>query len=202
MDQPTRKTFLTRLTLLAKVQDQRDDVAWQEFFRNYEKYIGAIIIRMGINEADKGDVMQEIFLKLWKVLPTIELEKVGRFRSLLGTIVRNCTYDHIRKQTGRRGNRKEQMEKYKLQFPDTSTPDINQIEEEEWNKYVFKEALERVSSVFSETAIEVFKTGLEGRNIQEAMEKHGLSRTTAYAMRARVKQQLIQEVRSINEYLG
>ena len=68
MDQPTRQTYLTRITLLQKIQRRHDEHAWKEFFSIYRNFVYSVISRMNVPEDDVNDLTQEVFLKLWKRL--------------------------------------------------------------------------------------------------------------------------------------
>ena len=86
------------MTLLQKMQKQYDEAAWQEFVDAYSGYIYTIINSMNIGAADADDLRQQIFLKLWKKLPEIDLDEMFRFRSYLTVVVRNCVKDFYRKK--------------------------------------------------------------------------------------------------------
>ena len=69
--------YLTRYTLLHRIQSQVDEVAWKDFTDQYRLYIYAIINRMNIKATDADDLYQKILLKLWK--------KMGRWNTLLSS---------------------------------------------------------------------------------------------------------------------
>lgn len=198
----TSQTYSTRLTLLGKVKDQYDERSWNEFVETYRRYIDAIICRMGISPSDSADVLQEVLLKLWKVIPSLELEKIKRFRSFLVSVTRNTVYDFVRKQAGRRGNRQEQFRQYQDGLDKMSYAEIEDIAELEWKKYVYNTALERVSSKLSAKAIAVFTASLEGRGIPDISKEMGIGVSTAFALKSRVKESLLEEVQAMNEFLG
>ena len=61
--------YLTRQTLLLKLQNQHDEHAWEDFFETYHKYIRAILWNMNVRESDSNDILQTVMLKiliLWR----------------------------------------------------------------------------------------------------------------------------------------
>ena len=55
--------YLTRYTLLHRIQSQVDEVAWKDFTDQYRLYIYAIINRMNIKTSDADDLYQKNFIK-------------------------------------------------------------------------------------------------------------------------------------------
>src|SRR5262249_45438338 len=51
----------TRLTLIAKLHDRADAAAWHEFVALYEPLIRRLARRKGLQDADAGDLCQEVF---------------------------------------------------------------------------------------------------------------------------------------------
>ena len=83
-------TLNTRLTLIARVRDPRDDEAWSEFVTLYTPIIFGFLKKRGLNSADAEDVTQEAFRALSQALPTFQLDKsIGTFRNWLFTVTRS-----------------------------------------------------------------------------------------------------------------
>jgi len=82
--------FDTRLTLIARVRDPRDDKAWAEFVTLYTPIIFGFLRKRGLSSTDAEDVTQEIFRSLSQALPGFELNKsIGTFRNWLFTVSRS-----------------------------------------------------------------------------------------------------------------
>ena len=54
--------FHTRMTLLGRLRNQHDETAWQEFVFFYEKYIRAILKRLGVPSQELEDQSQKVLL--------------------------------------------------------------------------------------------------------------------------------------------
>lgn len=202
MNEETRATYRTRMTLLQKMQKQYDENAWQEFVDTYSGYIYTIINSMNIGAADADDLRQQIFIKLWKKIPEIDLVKMSRFRSYLTVVVRNCVKDFFRKKQ-RESNRTDTLVQSDSELTEsTRLPDIDQIIETEWNNYIAALAFKNIAEYLSADAIRLFNETLKGRDIKEVAGEMNLPLSTAYRLKNRVKESLLTEVEALNDYLG
>lgn len=202
MDAQTRATYRTRMTLLQKMQKQVDEAAWQEFVDSYSGYIYTIINSMNIRASDADDLRQQIFLKLWKKLPEVELDKMTRFRSYLAVVVRNCVKDFFRKSQ-REMNRTDKLIREGSELVETtSLPDIDEVIEREWSNYIAALAFKNIREYFSEDAIRLFNETLAGRDIKEVAAEMDIPLSTAYRLKSRVKEGLMAEIKALDEYLG
>jgi DNA-directed RNA polymerase specialized sigma24 family protein len=74
----------TRSTLLARARDPADAEAWGEFVVLYEPLLTSYLRHRGLGAEDQRDVVQEVFARLVKSLPNLELDRRrGRFRTWL-----------------------------------------------------------------------------------------------------------------------
>ncbi len=202
MDPKTHHTYSTRMTLLQKMQRQDDEMAWDEFVSIYSDYIYVIIRKMNVSVADTGDIQQQVFLKLWKQVPNLDLDNMKRFRGYVATTAKNCTYDFFRREARRGGNKKVEYEEQLHAIEDLPQTDVEQIAEREWNNYVYAMAFKNIAGKFSQEAIAIFKGSLEGKDLRELAEKNGVPSSTAYRLKNRVKESLLAEIKALTEYLG
>ena len=193
--------YMTRDTLLHRVQEQFDEMAWHDFIAQYQGYIYTIINRMNIRATDVDDLYQKILIKLWKKMPELDLEKMNRFRSYLAAVVRNCVHDYFR--TMMRENRREEafIEHESSMGARVSQPDIDRVIKLEWHNHVAAEAFKNISIYFSEQAIDVFKRSLT-EDIKEIAADFDIPLSTAYRLRSRVKASLLKEISALNTYLS
>ena len=88
----------TRLTLIARVRDPRDDSAWREFVTLYTPIIFSFLRKRGLTATDSEDVTQDVFRALSQALPTFQLDKaIGTFRNWLFTVTRSKLNTHLSK---------------------------------------------------------------------------------------------------------
>lgn len=190
------------MTLLQKMQKQYDETAWQEFVDSYSAYIYTIINSMNIAASDADDLRQQIFLKLWKKLPEVDLHKMTRFRSYLAVVVRNCVKDFLRKKQ-RDANRSDRLADSDSELTESiSLPDIDGIIEREWSNYVAALAFENITPYFSQEAIALFNESLKGRDLKVVAAELDIPLSTAYRLKSRIKDSLMDEIAALNDYLG
>ena len=87
----------TRPTLLERLRDGSDLIAWQEFFDRYWSLIFTFARRRGCSEHTAEEVVQDVMLRVFeqKDLFRYDPEK-GRFRSWLGRLVQTKVVDFRR----------------------------------------------------------------------------------------------------------
>lgn len=90
--------FDTHSTLIERVRDPEDGESWQEFVELYEPLLLRFVLSHGTPMSEAHDVVQEVFTRLLKVIPTFNLDrKRGRFRSWLWSVSRNIVVDWARR---------------------------------------------------------------------------------------------------------
>lgn len=78
---------------------------------------------------------------------------------------------------------------------------FEQLVEREWSVYVTNLAMQRVEKQFAGNAIEVFKLTLDGLDAHVIAERLDIVVSTVYALRNRVKQKLVEEVKRLRQEL-
>ena len=185
----------TSYTLLQRACDLQDEKAWEEFVEHYRRFIFYILQELGVAAGDIEDVAQQVLLSLTKDLPGYDQSR-ARFRTWLSTVIRNAALTHFRKQKNRQARISVFGEEQSLEAM-TQPSEIDQRIEEEWAAYVADLAMGRVRQVFKGQAIEVFELGLDGRSAADIAERTGLSVSSVYTLRKRVKKRLYLEIRAL-----
>jgi RNA polymerase sigma-70 factor (ECF subfamily) len=75
--------------------------------------------------------------------------------------------------------------------------EINVQIEKEWATYIGTLAMKRMHNVFQGQAVEVFELGLDGMSAADIAERTGLSVSSVYTLRKRVKARLYREIRAL-----
>jgi RNA polymerase sigma-70 factor (ECF subfamily) len=183
------------------MKEGQDERSWDEFLCIYRPYIQTIIRNMNISDSDADDIIQQVWIRLWKHLETYSPEK--RFRNWLSAITANCVKDFMRKRTLNADLlEKAARDETLLYLQAIRLPEINQIAEREWGIYLTHLALERVAELFSGKAIEVFMMSLEGLEIAEIAQKMELKENSVYRLKNRVKKQVALEIGQLRQELG
>ena len=87
---------VTRQSLLARIRDAHDDLAWSEFVGLYSPFIYAFMRRRGLQPADAADVTQDVMRTVFCSLDGFQhSHQRGAFRSWLVTIARSRLSDFL-----------------------------------------------------------------------------------------------------------
>jgi RNA polymerase sigma factor (sigma-70 family) len=81
--------------LVARVQ-AGDRLAFRQFIEKYQRLVAAIVFRMVYNAADREELSQEVFLKIFKHIG--QFQGGARVPAWIGRIASNTCINHLRKK--------------------------------------------------------------------------------------------------------
>ena len=166
----------------------RSPPVYKEFIIRYQRMVSVIISRMIINEEDRKDISQDVFLKVYHNLPSFRFS--SKLSTWLGSITYNtCTNFLVKKKH-------VLIEDLFLKDVDNDdlkfdAPDVNMVPQDEWlsskevRQYIHH-AIEQLPPVFK-TMISLYHS--EEISYEEIAEITGLPMGTvkSYLYRARRK---------------
>ncbi len=92
----------TRPTLLERLRQASDPVAWDEFFDRYGRVIYALARHRGCSEHTAEEIIQDVMLALFERRDVFRYDSDrGRFRDWLAAVVRNKVAEHRRRPAQR-----------------------------------------------------------------------------------------------------
>lgn len=102
----------TRVTLLERLRDGTDALAWDEFFDRYWRLIFASARRRGCSDHTADEIVQDVMLAVFEKKDVFRYDPaVGRFRDWLAGMVRNKVAERRRRPDDRiRGQRAVSVE--------------------------------------------------------------------------------------------
>ncbi|MFT3683646.1 MAG: sigma-70 family RNA polymerase sigma factor [Phycisphaerales bacterium] len=181
----------TRPTLLSRVRDPANAVAWREFQDRYRDLLLRFCLSRGVQHADAEDVVQTVFAGLARALPGFTYDpRKGRFRDYLFRCVRNAI------STQHRPNQlTTSLDPSDGITPDGRTPpsaqDVEaQLWEKEWVAHHYRLAVSTLRTTFDAQSIEVFEHALAGLSPAATAERMGLTTEAVYKARQRVRSRL------------
>lgn len=196
--------FPTRVTLLGRIVDLHDENSWEDFVNYYQKYIYLVIREMKINHHDAEELTQEVLVRLWHKLPDFEFNpERGKFRTWLCTIIRNMVRDFVRKGKNYCKRLDAVSKRAKLDYYSSITlPEIDQIANTEWKKYISMMAWENVSKHLSDKVCQVFLLLKEGKKRSEVAKELDLNENSISTYKSRIIDKLSREIQRLDEELN
>lgn len=175
----------TRHSLIIRLKDQRNDLAWKEFVCAYEPFLTRLVRKQGTPERHVADVSQQLLIAIAKSVDGWKPDGKGAsFRRWLGRVARNVVIKFMvreRKQvTGQGGSDFLTLIE---EIPDAS------IDAEQANRYeqeLILWAAELVRGEFREASWRAFwGTQVEGRSVSDVAEELGVTTGSIYMSRSR-----------------
>ncbi|MDZ8117824.1 RNA polymerase sigma factor [Pontiella agarivorans] len=180
----------TSYTLIHRARDLGDEEAWERLVEHYRRFIYFILHKLNVADSDVDDLCQQVLMKLLNDLAEFDREK-GRFRPWLSAKIRDAAFGHFR----RVGSYQRRLDGLRAETELQVQPaEVDAIIEKEWATYITRQAMDRVRAVFQGQAIHVFELGMTGLSAREIAEKTGLTVSSVYTLRKRVKNRLYLEV--------
>lgn len=177
---------VTRPSLLLRLRDVEDADAWREFVRLYTPLIFGHCMRRGLQEADAGDVAQEVMRVAAQVMPEFEYDSQhGKFRGWLLQTTRHRLYKFFTRQ-----HRSPQpaSETAIERFVDGEPgADERARWEEDYRQRLFDWAAEKARPEFQPATWNAFwLTAVDSVSVKEVAIQLGISVGAVYIARSRV----------------
>ena len=185
----------TRLSLIQRAQSQDNEEAWDEFVLYYKRFIYFLLKSLNVPLNDADDLVQDILIKLWKNLAKYESQK-AKFRTWLSTIIRNETTSYFRSKAALKNSAISASDKLEFLSP-FEEADIEKKIEHEWKNYLSQIALERIEQAYRGQAFEVFQLSLKGHTQEQIIEMTGLTSSSVYTLKSRVKNSFVKEIKQL-----
>jgi RNA polymerase sigma factor (sigma-70 family) len=173
--------------LLSRLRNVRDETAWTEFVAIYAPVIYRIARRYRLQDADAGDVTQEVLRAAVRALPgfTLELRR-GSFDGWLFTVARNAVRKHLlarRRQPAGRGGTGPELFAHQPAPADFVATRANQ----EFARRQFDWAAVQARRRFRASTWQAFwQTAVEGKDARAVARTLGMSPGAVYIARSRV----------------
>lgn len=193
-------SFDTRTSLLYRLRDEGDLLAWQEVVSIYAPLIRRMARHQGLQPTDAEDVVQEVFLAVYASIDKwlAQEERSGFRRWLLG-ICRNTSLNAInRKPRGAVGLGGTTGVDELAKVPDLAK-ELESMFDLECQRQVYQWAAARVRQEVSEkTWLAFHRTHVDGITIEAAAQELGMIAGNVYVARSRVMKRLQTLVREFS----
>lgn len=189
----------TRPSLLFRLRDAEDTVAWRLFLECYGPLIYGYCRRRGLQEADAADVSQDVMACVARSIRTFEYQPArGRFRGWLGAVVRSKFADfqeRVRKSFPAEGGSAPV-----LALQEEAVAPVDDGWDEGFSRQVFLTALTRIRPSFDPKNWSAFEgVWLHDRPVLEVAKELGIPATSVYVAKSRVLKRLREEILELAE---
>lgn len=188
----------TQASLLLRIRDPRDRVAWGAFVQIYTPLIHAYGRHRGLQDADAADLAQDVLRCVARSAADFRYDPArGSFRGWLLAITRN----ELRKLGARRarqasGTGESEVRQILEQHPDDATEEAHWQREYQWS--LFQWAAEQVRVEFREATWQAFwQTAVLDRDINTVAEELGISSGVVYIARSRITARIRQMIQGV-----
>lgn len=176
----------TRHSLIARLKDSRNDLAWTEFVCAYEPFLTRLVCKQGTPDRHVADVTQQLLIAIAKSVDGWKADgKTASFRRWLGCVARNVVIKFMVRErkhvTGEGGS------DFLKALTETVDPSIDAELQRQYEQELILWAAERVRSEFRESSWRAFwETEVIGRSIAEVAKELGVSVGSVYMSRSRI----------------
>ncbi len=197
---PTRRSLLTRL------KNWDDQEGWREVFQTYWKLIYSVAIKSGLTESEAEDVVQETVVTVAKTMEGYRYEpEKCRFKTWLMRITRMRIVDQFRKRGpefaaggGREGPATRTPTEGRI--PDTTTPFVETLWDEEWQKNLIDTAMDRVKRRVKPVHYQVFYlSAVKELSPAQVAKTLGVSVAQVYLVKHRVAALVKREIQQLEK---
>ncbi|MEL7497621.1 MAG: sigma-70 family RNA polymerase sigma factor [Planctomycetota bacterium] len=191
----------TRKSLLMRVKDSEDALAWSQFADLYGPLIFRYGKRKGFQDADAADLMQDVLGRVAQSIGKFDYDpSVGRFRSWLFLISRQAISGLLKKRDrqpiGTGGSRVAEL------IADLPAEQDESIWESDYRQHLLNWAMEKIQGQFAESTWRAFcETAINNNPAQLVADSLGMSIGAVYIAKSRVTQRLKEAVATIDDTL-
>jgi RNA polymerase sigma-70 factor (ECF subfamily) len=178
----------TRMSLMLRLRNARDEAAWAEFVADYEPLILNLARRLGCRDTDARDVCQQVLASVVKDIGKwIPDGQPASFRRWLFRIARNRAFKFFlaeRKRIAAEGGTDAQSQLALLAESDDS---LSALLRREYRQQLLLQAATRIQGEYQPATWQAFwKTCIEGTSVADAARELKTTAGNVYVARSRI----------------
>lgn len=189
----------TRRSLLVRLRESTDDVAWAEFIGIYDPLVYRLARRRGFQDADARDLCQEVLRTVARAIDQWDPDpEKGTFRGWLFRIARNLMLNYLNAQKRHPKGTGDTDFQELLAAKPAVDPEDSTLFDMEYKKIVFHRAADSIRHEFTDSTWQAFwRTGVDGLGVPQAVEELRISAGAVYIARSRVLARLKERVKEM-----
>jgi RNA polymerase sigma-70 factor (ECF subfamily) len=187
----------TRLSLLVRLCDARDEDAWSQFVEIYAPLVYGFARKHGLQDADAADLTQDVLQAVSGGIRRLDYDpRRGSFRGWLFTVVRNKLRNFLAAQKRPGRGTGDPDAQHRLQELPAREEDQSAWWDQEYERRVFAWAAEQVRGSFQASSWQAFwQTAVEGKTGPAVARALGMSVAAVYLAKGRVMTRLKEVIR-------
>ena len=191
----------TSRTLIIRIKEQNDDLAWEQFTTTYTPFISSLIKQFGINKEDTDELTQDVLVKVWKALPNFLYERERcKFRAWLSRICKNTALNFLNSKTNKQAQQTVSNTEDLLSLTSTNSP-LEASVEKEWKLFIANQAWSSVRQQFSDLHLNIYSFMMEGNTAADTAKKFDIKENTAFIYRKSVQEAMTHSIKRLQHEL-
>lgn len=160
------------------MRDPRHTAAWERFVELYTPLLFTWSKQLGQQESDCADLVQDVFLILWRKLPDFEYDATQSFHAWLKTVFLNRYRSRVRGKA---------VPTVNIAVHDCVDGLEQQLVEEDETRYLIRQAFRLIERDYSELHQRVFRSYvLEERSPEDVAAENGIRLGTIYGIKSKI----------------
>ena len=187
--------FATPVSLLYRLRRTDEVTAWERFVDLYTPLLYHWANKLGEQDSDSEDLVQDVFLILWRKLPEFEYDSGKSFHAWLRTIFLNRHRSRMRRRYSVNGGSPG------LTGIECNVSDFSErLAQDEDTRFLIRQAFRLIEGEFSVVQQQVFRAYvLEEQPPEKVADAMGISPGTVYSIKSKILSRLRQELHQILE---
>jgi RNA polymerase sigma-70 factor (ECF subfamily) len=184
--------FTTSVTLLQRLRQRDARDAWARFVNLYTPLLYFWVRRIGLQEQDAADLVQDVLTTLVEKLPEFEYDPEKSFRAWLRTVTLNRWRNSQRRRTV------QSLGSHAEILADPAPEQIDSLAEDEYRQYLVGRALRLMEAEFEPITWQMFQQyAVQGQAPDEVAAQLGVRVDSVYTAKSRVLRRLRQELEGL-----
>ncbi len=180
-------------SLLERLRQPFEPEAWARFVALYAPMIYSWSRRIGLQEPDAADLVQDVFVTLLQVLPTFNYDRQQSFRKWLRTVTINRWRKQCKRPDRRMVHGQEELPEHAV-----AGDALEARWEAEYQQHLVSQALRLMRTDFQEATWKAcWEMVMAGRSAADVAGELGLSVGAVYAAKFRVLNRLRRDMQGL-----
>jgi RNA polymerase sigma-70 factor (ECF subfamily) len=181
--------FTTPPSLLERLRQSPQRDAWEQFVEMYTPLLVAWTKRLGVDDHEAADLIQDIFTVLVEKLPLFQYDAQKSFRAWLKTILLNRWRNRLRRRRDGKDMGEEALQNV------AATDELHELEEIEYRRYLARRALELMRKEFQPATWQAcWEFVVQDRPAAEVAAELGITVNAVYLAKGRVLRRLREQL--------